>query len=945
MKSLLQKFTPVFFALFFVLSVSSSADNKDVVEVSSLLELRSQETGGATVYELTGEAILIFQQSFRNKKWIQDDGAGIEIDDNSGIITTQYDLGDGITGLKGTLDFYQGNFQFIPVEDPGDPSSTENEMTAVTRSLDELTADDQGRLVHIEDLIFDEDHHGNNFSTGTNYTVSDATGFGTFRTHFFTADYIGAPIPTEEINLTAVLHMYNDNIQFTARGLADMGITNMHNLAALRNQAADNETIYTLTSEAILTYQQSFRNQKYIQDDTAGILIDDNPGVITSDYDIYDGITGLQGRLSVFGNMLQFVPVEDPGAATSSDNVAEPVVITLEHYIDNFMDYQARLVTIENVSFLTDPGETFSNGQVYEFSDGEFVAPFRTTFYDVDYIGDPIPTGEFNLTGLPNSRNDGDYLSARNWTDIESLTTFAVTFEFFDEGDQAVDGVTLEFRGETLTEAPYHFPEVPVGTHQFTATKSGYHPTQSTVSVADDDVNKQVILVEIDPNMVVEFPWAEQFDGTAFPPEEWSHYVLGDGTGWELQNEQAYHRDTQQGQTADSWLITPQIQLPEDETLLLTFLEQNQFMTDYGYSGVLISAGSGNPEHGHFTELYESDENIGIDNPSEAMLNLSDYAGHVVYLAFNYQGEFAHRWWVDDVMIDFAPEAIEVPNLASLKQQSISEDLIYRVTGEVVITCLQLPYRNQFYIQDETAAILVDDAPGVVETAYELYDGITGFTGHLGEFQDMLQILPTEDPGEATSHDNEVDPLEITLADITPDHQGLLVVVRSVSFDLENSPAQFTHNQSYFIYDDTGEGEIRTPNAEGLFDYYETPVPETPKDIIGVLHQRYEVVRLQPRMLADFTEPGDDDDTGLNIVSDDNINIYPNPAGASITIDGGKMNIEHIRVFNLNGQAVMESTTASTILQMDISTLREGMYIVQITSGNDVFTKKLSISR
>ncbi len=948
MKIFLQTTTTCFIVFFLLLSSTSIAETKDVVQVSNLLELRDQATDQETVYELTGEVILIYQQSFRNKKWLQDDGAGIEIDDPDGIITTIYELGDGLTGIKGTLSLHQGNYQLTPVEDPGEPSSVENEMTAVTRTLDALTADDQGRLVHIVDLEFNEDYHGENFGTGNNYNVNDPTGTGTFRTHFFQADYIGAPIPTEAIDVTAVLHMFHENIQFTARGLADMGITDMHNIAALRNQAIGDGTVFTLTNEVFLTYQESFRNSKYIQDETAGILIDDNAGIITTDYDIYDGITGIQGTLGEFGNMLQFVPVEDPGPATSTDNVVEPVVLTMEDYIDNFMQYQARLVTIENVYFL-DAGDFFENGEIYEFTDDEFMAEFRATFFNVDYINDPIPAGELHLTGLPNSRATGDYITARNWGDILTLTTYAVTFEFIDEEDNAVDGVSLTFRGETINEAPYHFPEVPIGSHAYTATKEGYHISQGVVSVVEDDVELEVVMIGIDPNMVTEFPWEEGFEGDEFPPATWSHYALGAGS-WELQNEQAYHNYTPTGEVADSWLITPQIHLPDDEILLLYFLERNQYMDDYGYSGVLISSGSGNPDHGHFTEIYESSGNIGIDNPKETMLNLGDYAGQVVYIAFRYEGEFAHRWWVYDLMIDYAPEAIEVPNIAAFKEQTISSDLIYRITGEVIITCLQTAYRGQFYVQDESGAMLVDDAPGIVTTEYQLYDGITGFTGNLGVFQNMLQILPTEDPGDATSHDNIVEPLEITLSDIEYDSdeipfddQGKLVIVRKVSFDLENSPADFTHNASYFIYDDTAEGLIRTPNSPDLFDYFGTPVPDTPKDIIGVLHQRWEVVRLQPRMLDDFTDP-----EPVQVITPEiaEINVYPNPASSQINIESRDSRINMVGVYNLNGQLIREVNAGGVnVITLDVSGIKHGMYLLRIVKDDKVVSRKIQITK
>ncbi len=721
-------------------------------------------------------------------------------------------------------------------------------------------------------------------------------------------------------------------------------VVQISTIAELRDQDDDGETVYELTAEAVLTYQQGFRNQKYIEDGTAGIMIDDapdgnfNPGVITTEYEIYDGITGIKGTLSEFGNMLQFVPEEDPGEATSSGNVVEPVVITMEDFVNNFMDYQSRLVTIEDVYFM-EPGQEFENGEIYDFTDGDFVGEYRTTFFGVDYIDDPIPAGSLNLTGLPNSRAEGDFFTARNWDDIETLDAYSVEFDITDEGDNQVDNVELEFIDITLSEGPYVFENVPVGTHPYTATKDGYRTSTGQVTVSDEDLVYHLVMVEEDPNMVETFPWHIDFSGD-FPPANWAHYAYGAG-GWEQDDEQAYHDATGEGEEADSWLITPQIQLPEDESMLITFFENNQFMTEYDYSGLMLSKGSGNPEHGHFQEIYESDENIGVGDPKETLVSLGDYAGEVVYLAFNYQGEDAHRWWVDDFKIDEAPGAIEVPDIATLRTQELDGDLPFMITGEVVITNLQKAYRGQFYIQDETGALLVDDADGIVETEHELYDGITGLTGMFTAFQEMLQLIPTEDPGPAFSHGNEVEPLVVTLEDLDYEHQGMLVYVADVYFE-EDNPDTFTHNESYFIYDDTAEGQIRTPNSEGLFDYFGEPVPapDDPKDLIGVIHQRFEALRLQPRMLDDFLEPT----TDVANLDLHQLLVYPNPANDRVFIESREGAIDQVEVYNIQGQMVLDhSGDASGRVQLNVSLLKPGIYMLQVSAGHTRSTQKLQI--
>ncbi|HOR30672.1 MAG TPA: hypothetical protein PLW71_04655, partial [Candidatus Syntrophosphaera thermopropionivorans] len=167
------------------------------------------------------------------------------------------------------------------------------------------------------------------------------------------------------------------------------------NLTELRAQTAGDGTVYMVSGKVVLTFQQNFRHQKYVQDYQAGILIDDPSGVITTTYNLLDGITGLTGTIAYYNNMLQLTPVIDPGPATSSNNDINVPTVTIAQINANVATYQARLVRIRNAHF----SETgiFATGQNYTLIDDTGSIVFRTTFYDVDYIGQPIPTGNFNI--------------------------------------------------------------------------------------------------------------------------------------------------------------------------------------------------------------------------------------------------------------------------------------------------------------------------------------------------------------------------------------------------------------------------------------------------------------------------------------------------------------------------------------------------------------------
>jgi hypothetical protein len=245
---------------------------------------------------------------------------------------------------------------------------------------------------------------------------------------------------------------------------------NVATIASLR--AGNMGTAYTLTTEAVLTFQQAFRNQKYIQDATAAILIDDDQGIITTMYNLYDGITGISGILNVFGNMLQFTPVDDPGNASSSGNVITPEVITLAQLNSNFMDYQAELVKITNVSF-ADGGGTFANNAVYPISDGsKAIFNFRTTFNNVDYIGQPIPNNA-TITVLPNSRADGDYVTSRFSADIQVISNPPTKLVITSVNNGISPYENIEFPVTVQAQDAAGDPAFPVNNVNFTFSTNG----------------------------------------------------------------------------------------------------------------------------------------------------------------------------------------------------------------------------------------------------------------------------------------------------------------------------------------------------------------------------------------------------------------------------------------------------------------------------------------
>lgn len=188
---------------------------------------------------------------------------------------------------------------------------------------------------------------------------------------------------------------------------------NVATIAQLR--AGTVGSAYRLTGQAVLTFQQANRNQKYIQDATAAIVIDDASGIITTTYALYDGITGITGTLSVYAGLLQFVPLADPGAATSHNNTIVPVTRTLATITSAD---QARMLKIYGVTLTTTTTGLFlATAENITATDASGTLIMRT-FPGADYAGTPIPTDPVDIVCLGGQYNDTMQFSPRFLSDI-----------------------------------------------------------------------------------------------------------------------------------------------------------------------------------------------------------------------------------------------------------------------------------------------------------------------------------------------------------------------------------------------------------------------------------------------------------------------------------------------------------------------------------------------
>tara|TARA_B110000503_G_C7163799_1_gene420932 strand:- start:1226 stop:2926 length:1701 start_codon:yes stop_codon:yes gene_type:complete len=193
------------------------------------------------------------------------------------------------------------------------------------------------------------------------------------------------------------------------------------NLAALRTDVTANGAgkYYEISSNPVITFARSatYRNQKYIQDATAGVLIDDVTGTISTVMVEGDAISGLKGQAILYNGLLELIPLENATVATSGNTITAEIV-TAADINANVDAYESELVQINGTSFSAADGMVvFAVNTNYDLTDGTTIA-FRSQFAEADYIGQVIPSAASSKLVLVGRFNTTPQVVARSLNDI-----------------------------------------------------------------------------------------------------------------------------------------------------------------------------------------------------------------------------------------------------------------------------------------------------------------------------------------------------------------------------------------------------------------------------------------------------------------------------------------------------------------------------------------------
>ena len=243
-------------------------------------------------------------------------------------------------------------------------------------------------------------------------------------------------------------------------------------LSVLRQQTADNQTIFMLTSEVTVSAQHNYRNQKFIQDASAGIMIDDLNGIIVTETQIGDELSGVVGKLTTFDGMLQLIPVFDIIGIVSSGNIVDPILTTIQEININPNFYESRLIKLINVNF--NQAGLFNLNTTYSVFDHTGTGIFKTILNNVNYINTPVPTVPKTVSGIMIKSNNMKGIVARSLEDflisfpvpqnlsaINQLSHIELSWDLpSDEYDAELTGWNIYRNGVLINSAPLTVDQV-----------------------------------------------------------------------------------------------------------------------------------------------------------------------------------------------------------------------------------------------------------------------------------------------------------------------------------------------------------------------------------------------------------------------------------------------------------------------------------------------------
>lgn len=251
---------------------------------------------------------------------------------------------------------------------------------------------------------------------------------------------------------------------------------------------------------------------------------------------------------------------------------------------------------------------------------------------------------------------------------VADITTTSATISWTDNNMPTPSSWTIDVNGTEITGItanPYTIETLTHSTAYTVRVKAVCSETD-----ASDWSNTVNFTTACDATVVdADHEFFEGFEETTFAPNCWNS--IASGTYAWSRNTYQHHSGSasaHSGYYGDIYLVMPDLQIGNDNTdVWLKFWSYNSYPDDYDKNSVILI--NGNEE----TELW-SPESVS-SSWTETAINLSEYKGQTIRLAFKYEGSNAHDWYLDDITVSFDPTC--------LPPTEVTVDNITNTTAEI----------------------------------------------------------------------------------------------------------------------------------------------------------------------------------------------------------------------------------------------------------------------
>ncbi len=206
---------------------------------------------------------------------------------------------------------------------------------------------------------------------------------------------------------------------------------------------------------------------------------------------------------------------------------------------------------------------------------------------------------------------------------------------------------------------------------------------------------------------------------------------------------------------------------------------------------------------------------------------------------------------------------VQLADINQLRDKA-DDGVIYQLTGEAIVTFRSIDPYKQWFIQDTTAGIIIDDPDDIILDPYRKGEGIINLTGVVASANNMLLFIPAADTGDVISYENTVEPAIFTVPDLGDQYQGMLITLKDMQFTGEYShEADFniTSGLLYFeprtsyTFKDGHNNEIALFTYCSEIDLIGEQIPEGIVHLTGIHGADEETMRIYPRSQDDLQEP------------------------------------------------------------------------------------------